>query len=388
MTLEGIDLKTIGLFSLLALPYSLKFLWAPIVDRYVPPFLGRRRGWILIAQILVMLSIAWMSMHDPRRGIQLLAFNALMIAFFSATQDVVIDAYRADILDDFELGAGTAIWVVGYRIALIMTAAVAFVLADRISWPTTYLVLSSFMLIGIIGNFLAPEPKMRERPPQSFRDSVILPFQEFFQRAGVGLGFAVLLFIVLYKLSDSLVSSMATPFLLQTGFTQTTIGTIAGGIGITSTIAGAVAGGALAGKIGINRSLWVFGVLQVLSNLMYYALALLGKSYAFLIATTVVENFCVGLITAGFLAFMASLCSSRFSATQYALLSSLYSTSTNLLMAPVGALAQKTGWPSFFLIAVAAAIPPFFLLPLFAPWSQDRPTIAAVHTGETEDGAG
>jgi PAT family beta-lactamase induction signal transducer AmpG len=385
MTIENVDLTTIGLFSLVGLPYSLKFIWAPFIDRFIPPLLGRRRGWILIAQVMLMLMIGWMSMRDPQRGLQLLAFNALMIAFFSATQDVAIDAYRADVLDEREMAGGAAIYVVGYRIALIVAGSVAFILADRIAWPATYLVLSGLMLIGIIGSFRAPEPKMYETPPRSFRDAVYLPFAEFFTRAGVGKGFAVLLFIILYKLSDSLAQNMATPFLLDTGFSQTDIGAIAGGLGLGATIVGALVGGAIAGRIGINRSLWVFGGLQAVSNLMYYFLSLVGKSYPFLVSTMLVENFCTGLVTAGFLAFLMSMCSVRFSATQFALLSSLMAASRDIIVAPAGGIADATGWPSFFLITLAAGIPGLLLLPVFAPWNADRPTVAATHTGETVD---
>lgn len=383
MTVSNVDLTTIGLFSLVALPYSLKFIWAPVVDRYIPPFLGRRRGWVLIAQLLLIVAIGAMSVHDPQRGLQLLAFNALMIAFFSATQDVVIDAYRTDVLDDYEMAGGAAIWVVGYRIALIVTASLAFILADRVGWQVTYLILSSLMLIGIVGTFIAPEPKLLDQPPKTFSDAVVLPFREFFQRAGVGKGFAVLLFIVLYKLSDSLAQNMATPFLLKTGFTQTDIGAIAGGLGLGATIAGALVGGAIAGRIGINRSLWLFGGLQALSNLMYYTLSLVGKSYPFLVSTMLVENFCTGLVTAGFLAFLMSMCSVRFSATQFALLSSLMAASRDIIVAPAGGIAAAVGWPTFFLITLVAGIPGLLLLPVFAPWNQDRPTIAASHTGET-----
>ena len=383
MTLERVDLTTIGLFSLVALPYSLKFIWAPVVDRFVPPFLGRRRGWILITQVILLLLIAWMSFRDPLRGQQLLAVNALLIAFFSATQDVVVDAYRADVLNDYEMAGGAAMYVVGYRIALIVTGSLAFILADRLSWPITYLVLASLMLIGVIANFRAPNPVERDAPPKSLTEAVVLPLGEFFQRAGWGKGFAVLLFIVLYKLSDSLAQNMSTPFLLQTGFTQTEIGAIAGFLGLGVTIFGALMGGVVSGRIGINRSLWLFGGLQAVSNLMYYFLALIGKSQAFLIATMLVENFCTGLVTAGFLAFLMSMCSVRFSATQFALLSSLMAASRDILVAPAGGIAEATGWPTFFLITLAAGIPGLILLPVFAPWNADRPTVAAVHTGET-----
>ena len=379
MTVEGVDLTTIGLFSLVALPYSLKFIWAPVVDRYVPPFLGRRRGWLLVIQIALMLAIAAMSLQDPSRALKLLAINVIFIAFLSASQDIVIDAYRADILNDREMGAGAAIWVAGYRVALLVTGSLAFILADRMPWPTVYLVLSLLMLIGIAATFMASEPVLADRPPATFAQAVVLPFREFFQRSGPVTALLVLLFIVLFKLPDYLAQAMATPFLLSVGFTQTDIGAISGGIGLFATIVGALSGGSVVARLGINRSLWVFGGLQALSNVAYYGVSLVGRNYGFLTATIIVENFCTGLVTAGFLAFLMSLCSARFSATQFALLSSLMGFSRDVLVAPAGGIAGSTGWPLYFLLTLAAAAPGLLLLPLFAPWNKRVPANAVPH---------
>ena len=380
MRLEHIDLTTIGLFSLVGLPYSLKWLWAPAMDRYVPPFLGRRRGWLIIIQIALFISIAAMSLHDPGTGLRTLAVNAMVIAFFSASQDVVIDAYRSDILASRELGAGAAIWVLGYRVALLTTGALAFVLADRMPWPSVYLVLSTLLFIGIASTLFAPEPALREPVPQTFTEAVVLPFREFFSRAGTSNALLVLLFIVVYKLPDYLAASLATPFLLDVGFSQTEIGAIQGGLGIAVTIIGALAGGALIARIEINRSLWLVGLLQAVSNLAYYALALAGKHHGLLVAAIVIENFCTGLVAAGFVAFLMSLCNARFSATQFALLSSLMGVSRDVLVAPSGAIAEATGWPVFFLVTLAAAIPGLLLLPVFAPWNRPSP-MAVPHEG-------
>src|SRR5438270_3926185 len=212
MTTAKVDLATIGFFSLVTLPYSLKFVWAPVMDRYVPPFLGRRRGWVLITQILLLLIIAAMSLHDPRTGLKMLAVNAIAIAFFSASQDISLDAYRTDVLENREMGAGAAVFVLGYRIAMIMTGALAFFLADRMPWQTVYVVLSTFILIGVVTVFFAPEPVLNDAPPKSLAEAVVLPFADFFQRVGIGRALLVLLFIVLYKYSDSLAGSMTTPF--------------------------------------------------------------------------------------------------------------------------------------------------------------------------------
>jgi PAT family beta-lactamase induction signal transducer AmpG len=377
MTTAGVSLTAIGVFSLLNAPYSLKFLWSPLLDRYVPPFLGRRRGWLLITQLGLLAAIALMSMHDPKAGLMALGINALIIAFLSASQDVAVDAYRTDLVTKEELGPGTSVFVLGYRIALILTGWLALVLADRLSWPTTYIVMSSLMLVGVFTTFRAPEPVLRDKKPTNLRDAVILPFGEFFQRAGVVSGATVLLFIVLYKLPDSLTDNMKTAFLLKTGFSQSEIGAVLGFAGIVATIVGGVAAGAIIVKLGVNKSLWVFAIFQGLSNLSYYVLALAGKSHGFMVTAVVVENFGLGLVSAGLLAFMMSVCNKRFSATQFALLSSLMAASRDILVAPAGKMAEVMGWPGFFLSTLAAAIPALLLLPVVAPWRMDSPRAAA-----------
>ena len=382
MTKSNVDLATIGFFSLVTLPYSLKFVWAPIMDRYVPPFLGRRRGWVLITQVLLMIAIAAMSLHDPQRGLQMLAINAIAIAFFSASQDISLDAYRTDVLQDREMGAGAAVFVMGYRIAMITTGALAFFLADRMPWQTVYLILSTLIVVGIATTFFAPEPVLSDAPPKTLVDAVVLPFADFFQRVGAR-GALVLLFIVSYKYSDSLAGSMTTPFLLQAGFSQSEVGAVFLGVGVIATIAGVVAGGAVIGKLGINRSLWIFVVFQGLSNLTYYGLSLSGKNHGFMVVAIITENFGLGLVTAGMTAYLMSMCNKRFTATQFALLSSLMAASRDILVAPAGKFIEALGWPGFFLTTVAMAIPPLLLLPFIAPWSREVPIGAAPHTGET-----
>ena len=382
MTTAHVDLATIGFFSLVTLPYSLKFVWAPVMDRYIPPFLGRRRGWVLITQILLLLSIAAMALHDPARGLQMLAINAIAITFFSASQDISLDAYRTDVLQDREMGAGAAVFVLGYRIAMISTGALAFFLADRIQWPAVYAVLSTLLVVGIATTFIAPEPVLRDAPPRTLFEAVVLPFADFFQRVGPR-AVLVLVFIVVYKYSDSLAGSMTTPFLLQAGFSQSEVGAVFLGVGVVATIAGVVVGGAMIGKVGINRALWVFVVFQGLSNLTYYGLSLSGKNHTFMVAAIITENFGLGLVSAGMTAYLMEMCNKRFTATQFALLSSLMAASRDILVAPAGKLVESSGWPGFFLITVAMAIPPLVLLPFIAPWSRDVPIGAAPHTGET-----
>ncbi|MEG3440022.1 AmpG family muropeptide MFS transporter [Pannus brasiliensis CCIBt3594] len=406
MTTEGVDLKSIGLFSLVALPYSLKFLWSPLLDRFVPPFLGRRRGWLVIAQVGLVLAIAAMYLQDPSELVRAtlpnpdscstglagirefqalcvfwqsfqavsrspLFWTALGIAFLSATQDIAYDAYRTDVLEKWEMGAGAAIGVLGYRLALILTGSIAFILADRMPWPVVYLLLAGLMLLSVIPSFLAPEPPKRDDTPQTLSEAVWLPFQEFFARSGLTRGISILIFIVLYRLGDALINNMVTPFLLQIGFSATKIGTIQGGMGMIATIVGVLVGGSLLSRWGINRSLWIFGVLQCLSNFAYFVLAQTGKNDSVMVLAINIENFCGGLGTAAFVAFLMSLCNQRFSATQFALLSSLMAVSRDILVAPAGGIAQEIGWTWFFFVTILAALPGLLLLPFFAPWNEE-----------------
>ncbi|BAZ80556.1 MAG: AmpG family muropeptide MFS transporter [Sphaerospermopsis kisseleviana] len=384
MTIEKVDLTAIGLFSLVGLPYSLKFLWSPLLDWIKLPFLGRRRGWLIILQIGLLIAIACMALQQPKQALQLLAINAVAIAFLSATQDIAADAYRTDILEQLEMGAGAAVFVLGYRIALLLTGSLALILADKIPWSSIYLLMAVAMAVGIIATLFAPEPK-ETIPPESLTAAVILPFGEFFQRQGIVYASLSLLFIVLYKLGDSFVNNMSTPFLLQTGFTQTDIGAIQGGMGLIATIVGTLAGGAFLSKIGLNRSLWVFGGLQAISNLAYLLLAQVGKNYQVLLLTINIENFCAGLGTAAFVAFLMNMCNQRYSATQYALLSSFMAVSRDILVAPAGWLAKTTSWPLFFVISIVAAIPGLLLLPFFAPWNPKPVTATRPGLEEEED---
>jgi PAT family beta-lactamase induction signal transducer AmpG len=317
-------------------------------------------------------AIAAMALQNPKQSLQLLAINAVLIAFFSASQDIAFDAYRTDLLEQREMGAGAAISVLGYRVALLVAGSLALILADQMPWPLVYLCLAGLMLLSVLYSAWAPEPTGGDRPPETLADAVRLPFLEFFQRSGIWRGALILVFIVLYRFGDALVNNMATPFLLQTGFSQTDIGTIQGGMGLLATIVGILAGGALLSQMGINRSLWVFGGLQALSNLAYFGLADLGQNYSAMVLAINVENFCGGLGTAGFVAFLMSLCNPSFSATQYALLSSLMAVSRDILVAPAGKLAEQTGWPLFFLLTLVAAVPGLALLPFFAPWNSQR----------------
>ncbi len=370
LTKEHVSLSTIAAFSLVGLPYSLKFLWSPLLDRFVPPFLGRRRGWLVITQVAVLLAIAAMAFQKPSEGLTFLAITAVIVAFFSASQDIVADAYRTDVLAEPERGPGASVFLLGYRVAILVTSSLTLYLADRMPWQTVYLLMSLLMLIGVVSSILAPEPILRYRPPQTLWDAVKLPLVEFFQRHGSLQAVLILVFIVVYKLGDSLLKNVSTPFLLEKGlhFTQTDLA-FPTGLGIFAVIVGTLTGGALMTKIGVNRSLWIFAILQAIGNLSYFALAVVGKSFPLMLSAINIENFCAGLESAAFVAFLMSLCNQGFSATQYALLSSLQGFSRDILTAPAGAWAATTGWPLFFVITAIAALPGLLLLPFFAPWN-------------------
>ena len=362
LTLEGVSLTAVGLLSLVGLPYSVKFLWSPILDRFSIRRLGRRRGWMALSQVLLLGGIASMAFGRPATGISFIAVIAIIIAFLSATQDIAVDAYRTDVLEQHEMGAGAGITALGYRIALILTGGGAFILADYTSWPRVYLIMAAFMFVGLVASLRAPEPVDPGEPPASLTEAVVAPFSEFWNRFGAGSAVGVLLFIALYKLGDALISNMTTPFLLQTGFTQTEIGVVQGVIGLTATIVGALAGGALLSQIGIWRALWVFGLLQAGTNLLYMILAQTGQHYGLMVVTITVEHFCSGLGTAAFLAYLMSLCNHGFSATQYALLSSLWAFTRDVGAAPAGRMVEVMGWPYFFLTTFFVALPALALL--------------------------
>jgi len=373
MKSAGVDLGVIGWFSLVGLPYTLKFLWSPLLDRFIPPFLGRRRGWLLITQVGLLIAIATLGLQNPTQALQLVALNALMIAFLSASQDIAGDAYRTDVLEPAELGVGASTWVLGYRIAILVSGSLTLILADYLPWSVVYLLMAVLMLVGIVTLFWAPEPLEQNHPPESLVDAVYLPFKEFWTRLGGQTAAIVLLFILLYRLADALVSNMATPFLLDIGFSKTEIGAVQGTTGFLATTVGVIVGGVILTKIGTGRSLWVFGALQALSNLGYFALALVGKNSLWLLLAINLENFCGGLVTAVFVAYLMGLCHHAFTATQYALLSSLMALGSTLLAAPAGELAKTVGWSTFFLLTLAAAIPGFLMLPLVAPWNNPPP---------------
>ena len=360
LSVENAALGTIGIFTLVGLPYTLKFLWAPFMDRFVPRWLGRRRGWMILTQIGLLAGIASIAVTGPSEPILLLGMLALVVAFVSASQDVAFDAYRADALREQERGFGAAVSVTGYRIAMLVSGGLALILADHLGWPSTYLAMACLMGVGIVTTLLSPEPSYSRPAPVNLLEAVRDPLAEFFSRpAAVG----VLLLIVLYKIGDAFAGSLTTVFLLrEIGFSLSQVGLVNKWVGFGATIVGALAGGALMVRLGLFRSLLLFGLLQAVSNLSFMALAWVGKSFSLLVIAVVFENFSGGMGTAAFVAFLMSLCDHRYTATQYALLSALSAVGRVFVGPPSGFLAQEVGWVVFFFITFLAALPGIWLL--------------------------
>ncbi|UIP20596.1 muropeptide transporter [Achromobacter deleyi] len=361
-TVEGVPLQEIGFLTLVGTAYTIKFLWAPLVDRYVPPLLGRRRGWMLVTQLLLAMAIMAMGALSPSAALMPLAMLAVLVAFLSATQDIAFDAYCTDVLRKEERGAGAAIKVMGYRLAMIVSGGLALILADQwIGWGNTYVLMGGLMLLCALATLWAPEPEHVARAPRSLREAVAEPLHEFFTRRGA---LAILLLIVLYKLGDAFAGALSTTFLIRgAGFTPTEVGTVNKVLGLAATIIGALAGGSLMSRWGLYRSLMAFGLLQAVSNLAYWLIAVSPKNI-WLMATGVgIENLCGGLGTASFVGLLMALCRQRFSATQFALLSALSAVGRTYLAGPLTPpLVNHLGWPGFFLLTVLIALPGLVLL--------------------------
>lgn len=359
LAVVGVDLKTIGIFTLVGLPYTLKFLWAPLMDRVVPPWLGRRRGWMLITQIAVAIGLALMGLTGPGSHPEWLGIVALGVAFMSASLDIVYDAYRTDLLLPPERGFGAAVWVNGYRFALLVASAGALVLADYIGWQATYLVLAALMASGIVTILLSPEPPVVGAAPASLSEAVGLPLRELFSRPGV---YGLLGLIMLYKLGDAVAGSLQTAFFIGgIGFSASDVGYVKG-IGLAATLLGALAGGLAMARLGLMRSLLLFGALQALSNLSFMLLAWIGKSYVALAASIIVENVTGGMGTAAFVALVMSLCDHRYTATQFALLSSLEAFGRVFSGRPSAELVALIGWGQFFFVSFLLALPGVWLV--------------------------
>jgi len=360
MAVSGVDLRTIGIFALVGLPYTLKFFWSPLMDRFVPPWLGRRRGWILITQLSLVIGIAAMAFSSPQYAPLFLAALALIVAFMSASQDIVIDAYRTDVLHEEERGVGAAVFVMGYRIATLVSGALALVLSDHIGWQNTYFLIAGVMGIGMLSTLFAPEPAEQVIPPKSMKEAVWGPMTDYFSRNSALL---LLLLIILYKLGDAYAGALTTTFLIRgMGFSVSEVGTINKGLGFASLIVGAMFGGTLMVRLKLFRSLLIFGILQAVSNLSFMALAWFGKSYAMLIFAVAFENFSGGMGTAAFVSLLMVMCNHRYTATQYAFLSSLAALGRIFISPTSGFLVESIGWASFFFVTFLTALPGLVLL--------------------------
>jgi len=367
MKQEGIDLGTIGIFSLVGLPYTLKFLWSPIFDRFTLPFFGRRKGWLLISQVLLIISIALLGFTNPAKAPLLVAFTAFLVTFFSASQDIVVDAYRREDLRDEELGLGSSMYIYGYRAGMLLASGGGLILSDYISFSMVYIIMAASLIPAVIAAILAPEPVAVKGQPKTIKEAVVEPLKEYFSRDGAIL---ILLFILFYKIGDTMASAMTTPFYLDIGFTKTEIGAVVKVFGFWATLIGSFVGGVMMLKLGINKSLWMFGILQALSTACFSWLAFVGHNVSLLSGVIAFENISSGMGTAAYVAFMASMTDRRFTATQYALLSSLMGIPRVIASAPTGFIAEYTGWTSFFIFCTFIAIPgiifPFYIKKRYA----------------------
>ena len=371
VTVEGVDLATIGLLTLVGIPYTWKFLWAPLIDRYVPPFLGRRRGWLVITQLALVAGISAMALCSPRTDVAVLAALALFVAFASASQDIVFDAYRTDIAKPEQRGLAAALTVVGYRLAMLTSGALALLLVagttgflPALSWKGTYLAMAGLMAACILVTLWGREPESAAPPPRTLQEAVVAPLAEFFSRPGA---WVLLFLIVLYKLGDAFAGALTTAFLLRgAGFGLDDVAWVNKVMGLAATIVGALAGGALMVRLGLYRALLAFGILQAVSNLTFMWLALAGKSYPIMIAAVGFENFSGGMGTAAFVALLMALCDHRFTATQYALLSALAAVG-RVYVGPAAGYATDPrylglAWSTFFFVTFLVALPGLALL--------------------------
>ena len=373
---EHVDLKTIGLFALIQFPYTWKFLWSPLLDRYVVPLLGRRRSWMLLTQLGLLAVIAAMGAFSPQSELRIIAYIATLLAFLSATQDIVLDAYRRELLADNELGMGSAVHVNAYRIAGLVPGSLSLILSDMLPWNMVFVVTALFMLPGIAMTLLVKEP-VNTAAPKTLRAAVIEPFREFIQRQGWRSALWILAFLFFYKLGDSMCTALATPFYLDMGFTKTDIGLIAKNAGLWPAVIGGMLGGLWMLKIGINKALWLFGVVQLLSILGFAWLASVGYhsdiavlERAQLALVIGLEALGVGLGTVAFVAFIARSTHPAYTATQFALFTSLMAIPRTFANAATGWLVEGMGWTGFFLLCALLAIPGMLLLLKVAPWHE------------------
>jgi len=380
LTVEKISIVTIGLFAYVQTPYAWKFLWAPFLDRYRLPFLGRRRGWIFLFQVLLLISIGILGLSNPASSLTLTALAAVLVAFYSASHDIVVDAYRADVLLPEERGPGSSYYVLFYRLASFFAGGIALILADYVSWRTVYFVMSVTMIAGLFATWIAPEVEWaKEKPPGSLLQASWLPLKEFFGRPAP---FQVLLFALIYKIDANVAQALMSTFFLQTGFTLTELGAIRKTVSVVGSLAGAVVGGLIMVKIGMKRSLWVFGVLQGIVGICFVAMTYMGRDSTMLAITVFSEFFFSGMGTAAYSAFFLAICDKRYSATQYALLTSIMAQSRILVQGQMGYLQAAVGWTNYFAISILAMIPGLLLLTRYDRWQIQDTVLPAKPKGQ------
>ncbi len=367
---NAVDLATIGLFALVSLPYTWKFVWSPLMDRYKLPFLGRRRGWALITQLGLFFSIAALGQFDPSVSLQSIVVTVFIISAFGASQDIVIDAYRRELLNDDELGTGTSFFINAYRLSSLVPGSLALILSDHLPWAIVYWVTAGFMSIGIITTLVIKEVSDDALAPVTLSQALVDPFVEFFGRDGVRAGLAILAFMFLYKLGDNMATALATPFYLDMGFSRTEIGSIAKVAALWSSIVGGILGGVLMLKLSINRALWVFGLVQMLTILGYVWLSTVGHHSMGLFIVVSAEYLGVGLGAIALTAYMARETSKAFTATQFALFSSFIAIPRTIANASTGFIIEAIGYTQFFIVCTLIAIPGLLLLFKVAPWTE------------------
>jgi len=378
----GVSLKDIGYFYLLTLPYNIKFLWAPLADRYVPPFLGRRRSWLLVSQITLFVVIAAMGFYDPKQSLTMIALLVFLVSLFGATQDIVIDAYRREILPDNELGLGNSIHINAYRISGLVPGSLAFILADHLPWDTVFIIVAAFMFAGIGMTLVVSEPEILGKP-RNLKEAVVEPFKEFIGRKGWKLALYMVAFIFLYKIGDNMATALATPFYLDMGFTMTQIGVVAKMSALWAMVIGGMLGGLLMIKIGINRALWLFGVVQMVTIAGFVMLSLMPSNLTALAVVVAMEYLGVGLGTAAFVAFIARETNPKYTAFQLALFTSLAAVPRTFANSSVGVIVETVGWTNFFIFCTIIAIPGMLLLFKVAPWNEKQDATAYANTDNT-----
>ena len=356
---SGVNLATIGVLTYVALPYLFKFLWAPLLDRYPLPLLGRRRGWILVTQFALAIAIAAFAVQDPSTWLTPIAVCAVAIAFFSATQDIVIDAYRTDVSQPSERGLAAAANNLGYRTTAWAASAFALVVADWVGWRPAFLILAGVMLLFCIATCLAPEPKYSHATPNTLQESVIVPLKELLATPSAA---ALILLVVLFKVGDAFALRLFTPFMMDMGFSKTEIALVLKAIFVSSAIVGAIIGGVLMVSLGLFRSMLIFGVIQTLSNFLYYALALTGKNYLLMVVAVAVDNIAGSMGNIASVALIMALCDIRYSAFQYALMSAFALTPRYILGGPAGYIAERGGWDTYYVVSVLIAVPGLLLV--------------------------